>query len=235
MAIRKEEVDSILNFLKESYKVSYSADPVIRKFILSRMEKMVYSFNENPLHRDRNFASSVVVEKAVKIDKKEFYKQYPIEMDKYAEIYVPETAKDSYNVEVYDLKSFGLTLNEYRENMTNCTHLNREFGYFFQPHPYNLTVRDMWEYQFLIKWFEKDPLGKMNPLETFFGLLSDLFIHLLMDPWNEERDIKADISSFRSAISYLFYVLKEDEISHLDIQVDRENKAITVTPYVFFT
>ena len=113
--IRKEEVDAILNYLKESYNVSYSADPVIRKFILSRMEKMVYSFNENPLHHDRNFASSIVVEKKVKIDKKEFYKQYPIEMDKYVEIYVPETAKDSYNVEVYDLKSFGLTLDEYRE------------------------------------------------------------------------------------------------------------------------
>ena len=233
--IRKEEVDSILNFLKESYNVSYSSDPVIRKFILSRMEKMVYSFNENPLHRDRNYASSISVEKKVKIDKKEFYKQYPIEMDKYVEIYVPETAKDSYNVEVYDLKSFGLTLDEYRESMVNCTYVNRVFGYFIQPHPYNCNVKDMWEYQFLRNWFEKDPLGKRNPLETFFGLLSDLFIHLLFDPWKEDRDIKSDISSFRSAISYLFYVIKEDEISHLDIQVGREKKLITVTPYVFLT
>ena len=119
--------------------------------------------------------------------------------------------------------------------MVNCTYVNRVFGYFIQPHPYNFKVKDMWEYQFLRDWFEKDPLGKMNPLETFFGLLSDLFIHLLFDPWKEDRDIKSDISSFRSAISYLFYVIKEDEISHLDIQVARDKKLITVTPYVFLT
>ena len=234
VAIKEEEVDSILTYLKENYNVSYSTDPVIRKFVLSRMEKMVDSFNEKPLIPDLS-TSSILLEKKVKIDKEEFKKQYPIKMDKYAEIYIPETAKDSYNLSVSDLKSFGLTIYKDKEDTDKYSTFNREcvsFGYFFQPHPYNLTVPHMYEFEFLTKWLKKDPFGKKNPLETFFGLLSDLFLSLLFDS-RDSKEIESEVSSFRSALSYLFYVIKEDKISHLDVEVDRKTNSIKVTPYTF--
>ena len=232
--IKEEEVDSVLTFLKENYNVSYSTDPVIRRFILNRMEKMVHSFKESPLCVGRS-ASSILLEKTVKIDKKEFQKQYPIEMEKYVEVYVPETAKDSYNFSISDLKSLSLTLLEHRESHGNYTYTPSrwELGYFFQPHQYNFPLQDTYEEKFLTHWLQKDPLGKMNPLETFFSLLSDLFRDLLFDMWYGAKDIKSEISSFRSAISYLFYVIKEDEISHLHIQVNRKENVITVIPYMF--
>ena len=227
--IREEEVDSILDHLKENYHTSYSSDPVIRKFILSRMEKMVHYSKERTL--DIDFSTTpILLEKPVKMDKRKFQREYPIEMDKYAELYIPETEKDSYNFYVCDLKSFGLTIYEDKNNP------ERNFvslGYFFQPHPYNLNLpNNTFEVSFLDNLLRKDPLRKKNPVETFFILVSELF----SSSWfyaEKNEEIKSEISFFRSALSYLFYVIKEDRISHLDIQVDRKKKSITVQPYIF--
>ena len=66
--IREEEVDSILDHLKENYHTSYSSDPVIRKFILSRMEKMVHYSKERTV--DVDFSTTpILLEKSAWLPK----------------------------------------------------------------------------------------------------------------------------------------------------------------------
>ena len=195
------------------------------------MEKMVHSFKESPVEGVFPNAE-ILLEKVVKIDKKEFQQKYPIKMNRCVEIYVPEIETGSSNLCISDLKSFGITI--FKDK--NYSKINSvSLGYFFQPHPSTPSFKYGNSFESLSeRWVGKDPLGKKNPLETYFLLLAEEFSYLLFEGVND-KDEKLEIafSPFRSALSYPFYVIKEDSIYHLDIEVDRKKNYIKVTPYVF--